>query len=133
MQHHFPKPYMCRKCAASTFYSWKSKAGYYLRRCNVCLKKYYSENSEKFKDYNKKNIEKINKGKIEWRKKNPDKVRAIQSRASSKRIKAMDDSYIRGTLNFGGLLNFKSIPRELVEMKRLQIALFRKAKELKGG
>ena len=114
---------------------------YYLKNKEaVCLrsKKWVKENQEKarktHKNWYAKNREYAIKRSVEWHKENPEKTRAIgrkymlnnkekysiKSKASAANL---DDSYIKNL--FSGKLGVKNPPQELIELKRVQLKIYR--------
>ena len=90
-------------------------------------KKYYENNSEKLKESSKKyrenNPEKVKEKAKKWKENNHEKVKKYTNKISNE----MGDSYIKNKLCTitKNSLHVGDLPNELIEVKRLQIQLFR--------
>lgn len=109
--------------------------------CRDCSK-------ESDKEYYKKNKEKRNKYNIEWTRNNKEKLKIIRDKTRQKyRIKqnearklryvdhkkTLSDQYVKTILSRCGGLKFKDVPKELIEVKRLTLAIKRLIKEKENG
>jgi hypothetical protein len=109
-------------------------------------KAYYANNKEKMKEYDKKwradNPEKVterrkqytidNKEKIsevakQWRVDNPEKAREISNQHSRRYNDELTSSSVARRLG----LNLKTAPKELIELKRLQLLITREIRAKK--
>jgi hypothetical protein len=80
-------------------------------------------------------INKIYATQRAWRKNNPDKVKAYKKKAEKVIRDTMKDEYIkRQIIQLDGYehLSFKNVPQKLIDLKRKQLTLSRKIKQLKN-
>jgi hypothetical protein len=80
-------------------------------------------------------LEKRYAKQAEWRKNNPDKVRAYKRKAEKKIRTSMNDEYIkRQIIQLDGFehFSFNNIPQKLIDLKRKQLLLTRQLKQLQN-
>jgi hemolysin-activating ACP:hemolysin acyltransferase len=119
--------------------------------CAVILKerarKRYLANPEMYKEKAKRRssrlwlikdpavLEKLYAKQREWKRNNPDKVKAYKRKTGTRIRNTMTDEYIkRQIIQLDGFehLSFNTIPQRLIEIKRKQLSLFRLSKQLKN-
>lgn len=118
----------CKRCVKQYSSSWYSKnVESYLVSCQ----KYKLDNSDRLnlyqKAYREKNRELLHDRNISWRMNNPDKV----SSHRSKELRSYAYAKRLFTATIG--LRIKDVPKELVEIKHVQLLIKRKVKEMKNG
>ena len=126
----------CRKITLASYYKHRTKRRAYAQeyrkenkeKLNADARLDYYANLEhyrgKCKKYYANNKDSINERHKEWRKLNVDKLIAM----NKKKVEELTDSYVRGQLLKRSLIKI-DIPKELIEVKRLQIKIWRIANE----
>lgn len=123
----------CRRDAGRRYYQ-RNKREITLKRRNY-LKGYYEKNKERLKqrarDHRKENRESINSRVRLNREKNKDKINAKKRSIQSKQRLEISDGYCKKLIANKVGLKAHETPRELIELKREMILLYRVNKELK--
>lgn len=130
----------CKQCSKEY-----NKKNYSTEKNSERWKKYYSANSEKIKSKSKEyyertkirqlekskryrdiNKELISQKKIEYRVNNKDKLKDYESRC----VEELNDRYIKSLFRDEFYKRVKNIPQELIDLKRVQVQITRKLKEI---
>jgi len=121
-----------RKIQLASYYKHRPKRRAYAQeyrkenkeRLNADARADYHANLEhyrgKCKKYHINNKDKINEKNKKWRELNADKLTAM----NKKRVEELTDSYVKGQLLKRSLIKI-DIPKELIEVKRLQLKIWR--------
>lgn len=132
-----------RYCSGTCFKNAWRKAN--PEKIRTATSKYYAANQEKLltnsAEWRKSNPEKARTAFAEWAKSNPEKVRAKSAKyyaANQDKVRArsaecvniLADSYIKHLLVQGTAISTKSVPQSLIDLKRVQVQITRKLKEL---
>lgn len=105
---------------------------------NKSYRKFYAQNREKVLAWNKKyvskNREKSNASSIAHRKRNKDRYREYDRKRSKKRVQKLEDNYIIDIAARQFDIPQQEIRQnpELIQLKRLEIALKRRIKQIKN-
>lgn len=153
--HFLKADYMCKmhgKLEEEDIYLRITGDKYLRKSCKKCdiirAAKSSKNNSEQVRDYQKKwrkdNIEYNKTRRKEWGSQNKEKektyrltnrenIRKHKRKFLEKSRRELTDHYIKTLLTKEGTLGFNDIPDEIIDIKRKQVALKRKIKELKNN
>jgi hypothetical protein len=139
----------CYKCRltlpVSCFSKAKSRKDGLQNHCKSCVKKYCAENKDAYKKYCAENKDAIKERMAKYRAENKDsikkqlaKYRAENKDAIKERMakyhaftcSTLHDSYIKHLIIQRSPLTPSDIPQSLVELKRAQLLIARKLKEI---
>jgi hypothetical protein len=94
-------------------------------------------NKERSKTYRSKCMQKddvranIFEATKRWKKEHKNRVAELNRQSTKRQIDKLTDSYVKGRLARGTQLSRSDVPAELVEIKRIQLEIQRKIKEMK--
>jgi len=95
-------------------------------------RKYSQNNKHKALIYERKNRKRMYGRKKEWANNNPDRMKVYQKRRHMKAVGGLSDSYIKMMLSKQTGIQYRDIPQGIIELKRLQLKMFRGIRKAKG-